>query len=543
MSDQSSYRSILLSETRASAGQRRLALTVAALLLFMLAATTPFARVAWINLPVVIPIQKTMMLVADLITAALLFEQYSIEPTRGLLIVAAGYLFTALITIPHTLVFPGVFSDAGLLGAGSTQSSAWLYIAWHGGLPLATIGFALARNRQTVDIESLDKVGVSIRAAIALSIAVVLAVTLLATVGRDWLPSLVEHDRFTPASRVVVAMLLLLPLCGLLALVRERSLLALWLMVVMLAWLCTTAVGAFLSGGRYDLGWYVGVFFDALTSIFVLLVLLRQILVLYAGQFRAAAVERRERERRLNEMETILIHLSRVQELGQNAATIIHEIGQPLAAISMLTQASLTQCEATTGSLKQSLETMAGVSESAMTMLERLRGFIKTNPTEWRIEAVPEIIEDAIRLASLGGVGDLIIDTRYDPAAKVAFCDRVQIQQVVFNLVRNALEAMSDGNRHCLTIATDLIPGGLIQIGIADNGPGLPSAVRRNLFEPFVTRKTSGLGVGLSICRIIIEAHGGKLLADDNPGGGTIFYFTLLQRPVGVVADELLHRA
>src|SRR5206468_2805754 len=118
-----------------------------------------------------------------------------------------------------------------------------------------------------------------------------------------WLPSLVEDGRFTTASRLVVGVLLVLPVCGVVMLIRGRSLMELWLMVVMFAWFCTTTVGAFLSGGRFDIGWYVGGLFDALTSIFVLLVLLHQILVLYARQFRAAVVERRERERRLNEME------------------------------------------------------------------------------------------------------------------------------------------------------------------------------------------------------------------------------------------------
>jgi signal transduction histidine kinase len=536
MFDQSRNPSILLSATRASTDQRRLALTVSALMLFMLVATAPFARVPWINLPVFVPIQKTLMLVADLITAVLLFGQYSIHPTRGLKIVAAGYLFTALITIPHTLAFPGVFSHTGLLAAGSTQSAAWLYIAWHGGLPLATIIFAFTRNAQTVEFDSVDKVRASICVAVLSAIFVVLAVTLLVTVGQGLLPPLVEGGRFTAASRAVVAVLLLLPLCGLLMLIRERSLLDLWLMVVMFAWLCTTTVGAFLSSGRFDVGWYVGLLFDSLTSVVVLLVLLNEILAIYARQFRAAEVERRERERRLNEMETVLVHLSRVQEIGQNASTLIHELGQPLVSISMLAQAGLTQREATVERLKQSLSTVASVSADAMTILERLRGFIKTNPPERRTQSVPEIIEDAIRLASLGGASNLVVDTQYHPAATLAFCDRVQIQQVVFNLVRNAIEAMAGGKRVDLKITTDPTSEGLIQVSIADSGPGLPAAVRAKLFEPFVSTKASGLGVGLSICRIIIEAHGGCLLADDNPGGGTIFYFTLLQGAVEAVA-------
>src|SRR5262249_36287515 len=161
-----------------------------------------------------------------------------------------------------------------------------------------------------------------IRAAVFSAIVAVLAVTLLATAGQDWLPSLIEDGRFTDASRIAVAVLILLPVCALTMLARKRSLLDLWLKVVMFAWLCTTTMGAFLSGGRYDVGWYMGLLFDALTSLFVLLVLLHGTIALYKHQSRAAAVERAERERRLNEMETILVHLSRVQELGRNASTL-----------------------------------------------------------------------------------------------------------------------------------------------------------------------------------------------------------------------------
>jgi signal transduction histidine kinase len=242
----------------------------------------------------------------------------------------------------------------------------------------------------------------------------------------------------------------------------------------------------------------------------------------------------RERERRLNEMEAILVHLSRVNELGQHVSTLIHEISQPIAAISMLAQASMRLCDVSTDRLKQSLEALVEAAANATATVQHLRGFIKSSQPDRQVQPVAAIIEDAIRLVSFGDISELAIDTRYHPAATRAFCDRVQIEQVVSNLVRNAIEAMADNTPCVLIIATGLTPEGLIQISIADTGPGLPSAVRGKLFEPFVSTKTSGLGVGLSICRVIIEAHGGQLWAEDNPGGGTIFRFTLRQRPVEV---------
>lgn len=537
MPDEYRDRPISLSAALPSVSQRWAALTVSFLLLFMLLGTAPFARVPWINLPAFVPIQKTFMLVADSITAALLFGQYSIEQTRGLKILASGYLFTALITIPHTLTFPGVFSETGLLGAGA-QSAAWLYIAWHGGLPLATIAYALSRNKQVVDVTSTDKVAASTWIAVLSATGAVVVVTLIVIAGHDWLPLLVEAGRFTNTTRVVVGALLLLPLGAVMMLIRRPSQLDLWLMVVMFAWFCTIAVGAFLSSGRFDVGWYVGLLFDSLTSIFVLLILLHETVTLYSRQHRIAAAEHRERERRFNEMEAVLIHVSRVQELSQSLSTLIHEIAQPLAGISMLAQASLRLVNGSTDQLKQSLEALAEAAGNAMAMVQHLRGFIKNSQPDRRTQQIPDLIEDAIRLASLGDVSQLAIETRYHPAATEAFCDRVQIEQVVFNLVHNAIEAMAGGTRRSLTVATDLTPDGLIQISVADTGPGLPSAIRAKLFEPFVTTKASGLGVGLSICRVIVDAHGGQLRAEDNPGGGTVFRFTLPPRPIEIIAEN-----
>lgn len=526
---------ISLSATYASLSQRRTALAVSIVLLLMLVATAPFARIRGANLPAFVPIQKTFMLVADLITAVLLFGQYSIERNRELNLLASGYLFTALITVPHALTFPGVFSEGGLLGAG-TQSAAWLYIAWHGGLPLVILASALMHRSTLADTAQIAGVGFSIWTALLTAAGAVAAVTLFATAGHEYLPPLIEGGRFTTVSRVLVGALLLLPVGALLTRIGRPSVLDLWLKVVMFAWFCTIAIGAFLSNGRYDVGWYMGLIFDALTSIFVLLILLHETLVLHARQFRGAAVERRERERRLNEMQVILIHLARVNELGQNVSTLIHEISQPLTTIALLARTSLRLAEDSTARLKQLLEALAASASNAMAVITHLRAFIKSNQPEPRIERIPEMIEDAIRLASLGGISAVTIEVRCHPGAVTAFFDRVQIEQVIFNLVRNAIEAMTDQGAGTLTIVTEPTSDSMIQISIADTGPGLPSIVREKLFQPFVTTKAGGLGIGLSICRIIIEEHGGQLRAEDNPTGGTIFKLTIPQLPANTVA-------
>ena len=266
--------------------------------------------------------------------------------------------------------------------------------------------------------------------------------------------------------------------------------------------------------------------YDVTTSTFILLLLLSEIVTLYRRSALAAAIEHRERERRLNEMEAVLIHLSRVNGLGRDVSALIHEVGQPFAVISML--AKMMKRSDSADQVRQLLEPLLESVENASAIIRRSRDFIKNNQPERRVQEVAPVIDSAIELVSFANNPGSAVNTRfqYEQDAASAFFDRVQIQQVVFNLVRNAIEAMAGSPRQILTIATARTTG-MIEVSVADTGSGLPAAVRAKLFAPFVTTKESGLGVGLSICRVIIEAHGGQLQANDNPGGGTIFSFTV----------------
>jgi len=152
--------------------------------------------------------------------------------------------------------------------------------------------------------------------------------------------------------------------------------------------------------------------------------------------------------------------------------------------------------------------------------------------TEQRPEDLPAVIEEAVALASASvKTADVALGTRLDPDAVRVAADRVQIQQVLFNLVRNAVEAMQQSPRREVMIATAPGAAGLIEISVADTGPGLAPEVRANLFRPFITTKGNGMGIGLSVCRSIVEAHGGRLWSEDNPAGGTVFRFTLPRAP------------
>jgi two-component system sensor histidine kinase/response regulator len=488
----------------------------------------PFAQRVWVSFPGFILIQQTTQAGNCLITAVLLFEQYSFSRTSSLSIIAGGYLFTALLIVAHALSFPGAFSEAGLL-TGGPQSTPWLYMAWHAILPLAIIAYALNRPDQKIEETPCSAWGPIILSI--LSVMGAAAVTIFfVTAGHDWLPALVESGRLLPASRVTILALLCLPLGALLVLSRRRprTVLDLWLMVTMFASLCTIATVSFVSAQRFDIGWYVGRVVDVLTSTFILLLLLSQSILLYERYAR-------ERERRLSEMEAVLIHLSRVNELGQNVSAVVHEVSQPITAISNYAAAAMELVGTAPERLKPVLQQLNEQVIRAGEIVRDFRDFIAQHGSEKHIENVPEILQGAVRLA-LAGAGESAptIVMRLSPAASSAFIDRVPIEQVVFNLVRNAIEAMANGPRQVLTLVTNLTSHRMIEVSVADTGPGLSSEIRAKLFEPFVTTKASGLGIGLSISRLIIEAHGGKLEGENNPEGGAIFRFTIPRSPMSV---------
>jgi two-component system sensor kinase FixL len=234
-------------------------------------------------------------------------------------------------------------------------------------------------------------------------------------------------------------------------------------------------------------------------------------------------------------MEAMLSHLSRVSDLGHVVTTLIHEVNQPLAAIGNYLSALQRLAALGDGEkVATTIDKTIGQSERARDIVRRLRDFVARREIERRAESLATTIEDAVAVAraASGNVG-VEIAISLDPRAPLVVIDRIQIEQVLVNLIRNAAEAMAASPRRRLAINSRVAEEGKVELCIADTGPGLPAALRDTLFQPFVTTKAGGMGVGLSICRFIVEAHGEKLQVADNPGGGTVFRFTL---PVAAAA-------
>ena len=242
--------------------------------------------------------------------------------------------------------------------------------------------------------------------------------------------------------------------------------------------------------------------------------------------------ERQEREARLQELQTELVHISRLTAMGEMASALAHELNQPLSAIANYMKGSRRLLEGRadeqSGMIRDALEKAAEQSVRAGQIIRRLRDFVARGESDRRVESIKKLIEEASALA-LVGAKERGVRVRFqlDPAIDLVLADRVQVQQVLLNLMRNAIEAMEGAARRDLILSTAPAPDRMVAVEVADTGTGIAPDIAPQLFQPFVTSKRHGMGVGLSISRTIIEAHGGKIWVDPNPGGGTIFRFTL----------------
>jgi len=252
--------------------------------------------------------------------------------------------------------------------------------------------------------------------------------------------------------------------------------------------------------------------------------------------------ERQQTEARLQELQSELVHISRLTAMGEMASTLAHELNQPLSAITNYLKGSRRLIENETGDrpamMRDALDKAADQAMRAGQIIRRLRDFVSRGESERRVENVTKLVEEASALA-LVGVKDrgIRVTFQFDPAVELVLADRVQIQQVLLNLIRNAMDAMEA--THARDLAISVTPAGdnLVRVSVADTGSGIEPEVAEQLFQPFVTTKRQGMGVGLSISRTIVESHGGRIWVEPNPAGGTIFHFTLTAVNEGDVDD------
>jgi two-component system, LuxR family, sensor kinase FixL len=240
--------------------------------------------------------------------------------------------------------------------------------------------------------------------------------------------------------------------------------------------------------------------------------------------------ERQQTDRRLQELQDGLLHVSRLRSMGQMAAALAHELNQPLTATANYVRAALRLIDQVEPNLPRARQAMNLAAEQTLRsgeIIRRLRTFVARGEVARRPESVAKLIEEASALALVGakdhGIKVLI---SIDPDLPNAVVDRVQIQQVLLNLIRNAMEAMEGCEVRELSVGS-IVEDGAVLVSVADTGGGIAPEIEARLFQPFVTTKSAGMGIGLSVCRTIVEAHGGRIWVERNAAGGSAFRFTL----------------
>jgi two-component system, LuxR family, sensor kinase FixL len=246
--------------------------------------------------------------------------------------------------------------------------------------------------------------------------------------------------------------------------------------------------------------------------------------------------EHHEREQLLHEVQSELLHMSRLSTMGQMASTLAHELNQPLAAITNYLQGSRRllehESDEHSAQLREALDKAGEQALRTGQIIRRLRDFVARGETEWRVESIKRLMEEVSALALVAAKEQSVrVVFQFDPSVDLVLVDKVQVQQVLLNLLRNAMEALETSDRRELVVSTAPAADGMIAVSVADTGSGIEPRIAAQLFQPFITTKREGMGIGLSISRTIIESHGGEITMEPNPGGGSIFRFTLRAVP------------
>ena len=511
----------ILSSLPPSRAQKRFALAVVfAFFIAFVLIDALFSTIQLGRIDAFIPAYATAMFVVDSITAALLFAQFSILRSRALLILASGYLFTALIVIPWALTFPGVFTPGGLLGAG-LQTTAWLYILWHGGFAMFVIAYALLKDEDATKGLWRGSAGAAILSSVAVTAAVVCAATLLLTTGDAQLPRvMLDPVRFSTLWFYAVGCLVLLGIAALIVLgVRRRSVLDLWLMVVICGYVAGFFLISFPVPVRFSVGFYAGRLCGLLSASLVLFVLLYEITFLYGQLLRAVHAQRREREARRMTGDAV-------------AATIAHEVKQPLSGRITNADAGLRWLDRAMPDLdeaKAAFKQIVTDGHRAGAVIGSIRAIFKKDARNRTSLDVNDLIEEALVLVRRElQKHQILVCTEPNKQLPQVTGDRIQLQQVLLNLITNAIDSMADKDEpRVLSVKSDIRDGG-VKVSVADTGSGLGSRDIDRIFDPLFTTKSDGMGMGLSICRSIIEAHDGRLWVAPNKPQGSIFEFVLL---------------
>jgi signal transduction histidine kinase len=509
----------------ATSRQRAAAVGVVVALFALAALVAPFANIQIGRIDSFVPVLQTVLSAADLLTATLLFAQYSVQPHRALLAAASGYLFSGSAAFLQTLSFPGGYAPGGIIGDGS-NTPAWFFVLWHTTFGLSILAYALLKDKNESPVRSTTA---NIAITLACVFGAMAALTWLMTSGVGYLPSfytasVTQQTRL--GNQINLALLLLGSVTLLVLFVRSRSVLDLWLMVTLFAWLPNFLVAAVASSVRFSMGWYAARGFALVASCMLLSVLLTEMTVLYSRLTSALTLQRRERANRLVSIDAA-------------TAAIAHEVRTPLASITLNASTARQLVLVQPPRLEEMNEILKDIEAASLRVgatIASVRGLFKEaadQPTKICIEDVARqmlrLLQQELQFNEISVVTELLAD----PPSVSA--DPAQLQQVILNLIKNAIEAMNSvpvGDRR-LNVSTRLGENSHVLLSVQDTGAGIHPQDQSRIFEAFFTTKPAGMGLGLAICRTIVERYAGSLvLAEASPKGST-FEVALPVVPLG----------
>jgi signal transduction histidine kinase len=545
----------------ADRSQRRMALGVVLVSVIVFLALIPVAKVKLIQLPAFIPAYEAALIVIDLVTAVLLLGQFMKLRSRAMLVLAAGYLFDALIMIPHALSFPGGFGPNGVIGGGN-QTTVWTYALWHAAFPLFIIGYAFLKDEpQRLSKDVAQSMAV---AAASFIVVVVGAMSIAVTVGHDHLPPLLVNGAYSPTYVFLLTATwgLSIVAVGLLWRRGLRSILDIWVAAVMCVWVFDIALSAVFNAARYDLGFYAGRAYGLLAASFVLIVVLLENSGLFSrvaetaealkGQTAELKGTVKAQAAKQAEIEAQLRQAQKMEAIGNLTGGMAHDFNNLLAVVignlDMLVNRRKNDADV------QELGNEArDAALQGADLTRRLLAFARRQPLEPRQVNINDLISNHAQL--LRRLLGPQVDIRLDLSSGIwpAIIDPTQLEAAITNLATNARDAMPHGGS--LTIATgnrhldedyaathaEVTPGDYALIEVTDSGTGIPQEVIARIFEPFFTTKEVGKGTGLGLSMIygFIKQSKGHVSVYSEPGIGTTFRLYLPRVDGGAAAETV----
>lgn len=574
----------VLSTAVAGPAERRVALGVVLASVLLFTALAPFATTPLAPVWSFIPIYQTALVFGDLMTALLLLGQARIARSPGLLVLSSGYFFTAFIAAMHMLTFPGLFSPAGLLGA-TPQSTAWIYMFWHTGFPVFVLAYALRAGGAQASSRPAAWWRVPGTAAAGFAFVAAALCVLLATAGAPMLPPIMVGSHYSPNFRLVVGLVWLTSFAAIAVLWRRRprSILDLWLLVVMCAWVFDIALSAVLNAGRFDLGFYAGRIYGLLAASFVLVMLAAENGTLYARLARAherehgKAADARELSLQLEAANLTLSEQNRQLEeasrlKSQFLSNMSHELRTPLNAVIGFSE---VMKDGLAGELTPQQGGYVGhIFESGQHLLSLINDVLDLSKIEAdKVEIEFSAVDlDALLADCVALLKDKATSTqvrlRLEKTLRLGsfMADKRRLRQIVLNFLSNAIKftpAQGQVSLHARlvdrTTAANALPGfGLgvrmtlpdnphqrfVELSVVDTGIGIKPEDARRLFMPFtqianqLTRRVEGTGLGLAMVKRLAELHGGTVAVTSESGRGSCFTVWLPWREAEAPTDE-----